>query len=157
MNNHISVNGIELPHQVGDSAYRLAFGADGFTPQITEIPNAVKQVHITENSIRYIGDYGRAIRIGCSAGFWTREEAQKWFDSVKPGKFSIAKKTKMYRILGNVGYAEAVVERMIVRCGRIEYLIANPMTGFTEDDIGKTVFFTEEEARRVLHRSRQMY
>lgn len=149
MNDRISVNGVELPHQVRDSVYRLTFGADGFTPQITEIPNAVKQIHITENSIRYIGSYGRMFRNNPNAGFWTREEAQKWFDSVKPEKFSIKEKTNVYHVLsdGCLGYVE--VERMIVRGGRIEYLIANSITGFTEDDIGKTVFFTEEEARKV--------
>lgn len=149
MNNRISVNGVELPHQVGDSVYRITFGVDGFTPEITEIPNAVKQIHITENSIRYIGGYGRLIRSNPNEGFWTREAAQKWFDSVKPNKFSIKEKTKVYHVLGNgcLGYIE--VERMIVRGGRIEYLITNSMMGFTEDDIGKTIFFTEEEARKV--------
>lgn len=150
MNNRISVNGVELPHQVGDSVYRLTFGADGFAPEITEIPNAVKQICITENFIRYIGSYGRPLHNNPTTGFWTREEAQKWLDSVKPEKFSITKKTKVYHVLsdGCLGYVE--VERMIVRGGRIEYLIANSMTGFTEDDIGKTVFFTEEEARKIL-------
>ena len=149
MNNRISINGVELPHQVGDSVYRITFGADGFTPEITEIPSAVKQIHITENSIRYIGGYGRMFRNNPNAGFWTKEEAQKWFDRIKPQKFSITKKTKVYHVLGNgcLGYVE--VERMIVRGGRIEYLIANSMMGFTEDDIGKTIFFTEEEARKV--------
>lgn len=149
MNNRISVNGVELPHQVGDSVYRITFGVDGFTPEITEIPNAVKQIHITENSIRYIGGYGRMFRNNPNAGFWTREEAQKWFDRIKPEKFSITKKTKVYHVLGNIGYVEAVVERMIVRDGRIEYLIANSTKGFTEDDIGKIVFFTEEATRKV--------
>ena len=149
MNNRISVNGIELPHQVGDSVYRITFGADGFTPEITEIPNAVKQIRITENSICYIGSHGRVVLSNPNTGFWTREEAQKWFDSVKPNKFSIKKKTNVYHVLsdGCLGYVE--VDRMIVRGGRIEYLIANSMTGFTEDDIGKTIFFTEEEARKV--------
>lgn len=148
MNNRISVNGVELPHQVGDSVYRLTFGADGFTPQITEISNAVKRIHITEDSILYIGGYGRVIHSNPNAGFWTREEAQKWFDGIKPEKFSIKEKTKVYHVLGDgLGYVE--VERMIVRGGRIEYLISNSTRGFTEDDIGKTVFFTEEEARKV--------
>lgn len=148
MNNRISVNGVDLPHQVGDSVYRLTFGTDGFTPEIEEVPNAVKYIKVTENSIQYVGKFGRTIRTNPNAGFWTREAAQKWFDSVKPKKFSITKKTKVYHVLGNgcLGYVE--VERMIVRGGRIEYLIANSMMGFTEDDIGKTVFFTEEEARR---------
>lgn len=149
MNNHISVNGVELPHQVGDSVYRITFGADGFTPEITEIPNAVKQIHITENSIRYIGGYGRPIHNNPTTGFWTREGAQKWFDSIKPDKFSITEKRNVYHVRGDgcLGYVE--VERMIVRGGRVEYLIANSITGFTEDDIGKVVFFTEEEARKV--------
>lgn len=149
MNNHFSVNGVELPHQVGDSVYRLTFGADGFTPEITEIPNAVKQICITENFIRYIGSYGRPLHNNPTTGFWTREAAQKWFDSIKPNKFSITEKRNVYHVLGDgcLGYVE--VERMIVRGGRVEYLIANSMMGFTEDDIGKTVFFTEEEARSV--------
>lgn len=148
MNNRISVNGVELPHQVGDSVYRITFGADGFTPEITEFPNAVKQIHITENSIRYIGGYGRMFHNNPNAGFWTREEAQKWFDRIKPEKFSITKKTKVYHVLDDgLGYVE--VDRMIVRGGRIEYLIAHSTRGFTEDDIGKIVFFTEEEARKV--------
>lgn len=149
MNNRISVNGVELPHRVGDSVYRLAFGADGFTPEIVEIPNAVKQIHITENSIRYIGGYGRMIHTNPNAGFWTREEAQNWYESVKPKKFSITEKTKVYHVLddGCLGYVE--VECMIVIDGKIEYLIANSTMTFTENDIGKTVFFTEEEARKV--------
>lgn len=148
MNNRISVNGVELPHQVGDSVYRITFGADGFTPEITEIPNAVKYIKILENSIHYVGDFGRTIRTNPNAGFWTRELAQEWLDSVKPEKFSITKKTKVYHVLGNGCLSYVEVERMIVRGGRIEYLIANSMMGFTEDDIGKTVFFTEEEARK---------
>lgn len=153
MNNRISVNGVELPHQVGDSVYRLTFGEDGFTPQITEIPNAVKKIVITDNFIRCIGSYDRPIHNNPTTGFWTREEAQKWFDSVKPNKFSITEKRNVYHVLGDgcLGYVE--VERMIVRGGRIEYLIANSMMGFTEDDIGKTVFFAEEEARNVLRRT----
>lgn len=149
MNNRISVNGVELPHQVGDSVYRLAFGADGFTPEIVEIPNAVKQIHITENSIRYIGGYGRMIHTNPNAGFWTKKEAQNWYESVKPKKFSITEKTKVYHVLddGCLGYVE--VECMIVIDGKIEYLIANSTMTFTENDIGKTVFFTEEEARKV--------
>jgi hypothetical protein len=160
MNNRISVNGVELPHQVGDSVYRLTFGADGFTPEITEIPNAVRHIGISGNLnavkyqsfgnlIYYYDDRHHSIHNNPTTGFWTREEAQKWFDSVKPEKFSITKKTKVYHVLGNgcLGYVE--VERMIVRGGRIEYLIANSMMGFTEDDIGKIVFFTEEEARKV--------
>lgn len=150
MNNRISINGVELPHQIGDSVYRITFGADGFTPEITEIPNAVKYIKILENSIHYVGDFGRTIRTNPNAGFWTRELAQEWLDSVKPEKFSITAKTKVYHVLGDgcLGYIE--VERMIVRGGRIEYLIANSMMSFTEDDIGKTVFFTEEEARKIL-------
>lgn len=149
MNNRISVNGVELPHQVGDSVYRITFGADGFTPEITEIPNAVKQIHITENSIRYIGGYGRMFRSNPNAGFWTREEAQEWFDSVKPERFSIEKRTWVYHVLddGCLGYVE--VECMVVIDGKIEYLIANSTMTFTENDIGKTIFFTEEEARKV--------
>lgn len=161
MNNRISINGVELPHQIGDSVYRLTFGADGFTPKITEIPNAVRHIGISGNLnvvkyqsfgnlIRYYDDRHRPIHNNPTTGFWTREEAQKWFDSIKPNKFSITEKRNVYHVLGDgcLGYVE--VDRMIVRGGRIEYLIANSMMGFTEDDIGKTVFFTEEEARKIL-------
>lgn len=149
MNNRISINGVELPHQIGDSVYRLTFGADGFTPKITEVPNAVRHVEIFGNLIRYYDNRHHPIHNNPTTGFWTREEAQKWFDNVKPKKFSITAKTKVYCVLGDgcLGYVE--VERMIVRGGRIGYLITNSMMCFTEDEIGKIVFFAEKEARKA--------
>lgn len=62
------------------------------------------------------------IRSNPNAGFWTREEAQEWFDRIKPEKFSITKKTKVYHVLsdGCLGYVE--VDRMIVRGGESNIL-----------------------------------
>ena len=153
---NISVNGLPLIHHVGDYPYTIEFGEDdndNFTPTVSTVPRSIDSVRIRKNKIDWLDDEGYILattnnEYGTTNNlFWSREEAERFLKEYFPKNRTFTKVTEVF-ILDNGRIEKTYINRMNVVDNTIGYN-DNHWRFYTEDDIGKKVFLTYEEAKKV--------
>ncbi|MBR0542486.1 MAG: hypothetical protein IJK26_09855 [Clostridia bacterium] len=163
----ITINGEEIKHQIGDNMYSIEFDKKKFSLCVKELPYDIDRIEITSDGIRYYDDEGilrdstnsrdrNNCGNNCELYFWSKQEAEEWLKSHLPEKQTFKKVDEKAFIIRDGCLVLARTSDMRIVDGKIGYGAYYIKDGvcryagfFTEEDIGKTVFFTYEEAKNV--------
>lgn len=162
MNNkvEITVNGKTLEHNIGDHWYLINFANGGFTPVIIEFVGVIKEIRISDKGrIEYFDDCGCELsdsKFKSKGYFWTRKEAEKWIEENIPKNPKITKHTAIFTVEGTI-LEKHFINGMTYANGAFRYRVALEDWYIAEEDFGKTVFFTYEEAKTVRDKFEEEY
>lgn len=154
--NNIFVDDLPLIHHIGDYPYTIEFGEygnDDFIPTIDTMPRSIDSIRIRKNRIDWLDDEGYILattnnEYGTTNNlFWSREEAEEFLKEHFPKNRTFDKVTEVF-ILDNGRIEKTHITGMNVIDNTIGYN-DNHWRFYTEDDIGKKVFRTYEEAKKV--------
>lgn len=151
----ILINGKPLTHKIGDRPFVIEFGIDGFTPCVKQCACGIDKITITAEGVLYQGndnfifDGTTRPTDKCEYAFWSEKEAKEWLESNLPEKHSFnSENREFFRVYDGI-LEKDTVRTMTIQNGKIGYLPSKAYKFFTEEDIGKNVFFTYEEAKEV--------
>ena len=148
----ITVNGKTPEHNIGDHWYMVDFTNNGFTPFVRKSFNTVEGIRISKTGrVTYYDDCEYELndkKFKERGLFWTEKEANKWIEENVPKNPKITERTYIF-VVNDFTIERQYVESMKYANGAFRYKVTGENWLISEEDFGKTVFFTYEEAKVV--------